>query len=164
VAFLIRGCIFVCRGAPASHAAAGSNDSGLLGRRPKPADADSSRSAGDAAAGDYSWTAARIEAFEPYPLADVAIGQEHALAVTQQVSWAVCYVTLLMLNTCSHSLLVVHCYVWFGVDALVLFKVLELLGLFMRVRVSACCCDLSSHHGVPMCSDACVSAYMALLE
>jgi hypothetical protein len=27
----------------------------------------------------------RAEALEPYPLADVAIGQEHALAVTQQV-------------------------------------------------------------------------------
>jgi hypothetical protein len=26
-----------------------------------------------------------VEALEPYPLADVAVGQEHALAVTQQV-------------------------------------------------------------------------------
>jgi hypothetical protein len=64
---------------------AGSNDSGLLGRRPKPADDSSSNSAGDAAAADFSWTAVRVEALEPYPLADVAVGQEHALAVTQQV-------------------------------------------------------------------------------
>ncbi|KAF6255758.1 regulator of chromosome condensation 1/beta-lactamase-inhibitor protein II [Scenedesmus sp. NREL 46B-D3] len=77
----------------------GSNDSGLLGRRPKPADAASSRtgsssssssSAGDAAAADFSWAAVRAEALEPHPLADVALGQEHALAVTQQgllASW-----------------------------------------------------------------------------
>jgi hypothetical protein len=30
------------------------------------------------------------EALEPHPLADVAVGQEHALAVTQQVS-CVCF-------------------------------------------------------------------------
>ncbi|WIA14643.1 hypothetical protein OEZ85_003147 [Tetradesmus obliquus] len=60
----------------------GDNDSGLFGRRAKPA-ADTTAAAA-AAAADLSWTAVRVEALEPHPLADVAIGQAHALAVTQQ--------------------------------------------------------------------------------
>ncbi|WIA34826.1 hypothetical protein OEZ86_013124 [Tetradesmus obliquus] len=62
----------------------GDNDSGLLGRRAKPAADTTAAAAAAAAAADFSWTAVRVEALEPHPLADVAIGQAHALAVTQQ--------------------------------------------------------------------------------
>jgi len=84
----------------------GSNEASLLGKRPRsPADlapaasgqqvmlggdADMTHrrqvsSGGDTAGGDCSWRPVRLEALEPYALADVAQGPGHALAVTEQV-------------------------------------------------------------------------------
>jgi hypothetical protein len=69
------------------YAAAGSDDSGLLGRQPKLADAGRNSSAYQVAGGAYMWTAARVEALEPYPLPDATTRREHAPALTQLVSW-----------------------------------------------------------------------------
>jgi hypothetical protein len=78
----------------------GSNDCGLLCRRCSPVAAalgtgmvmdDSSMSGssmstdGNDALEDVSWLPVRVEAFEPYPVAAVALGLTHGLAVTQQV-------------------------------------------------------------------------------
>jgi alpha-tubulin suppressor-like RCC1 family protein len=73
----------------------GSNESGLLARRPRQQQQQLAAAAGgsDVAAmegvdepfEDFSWQPVRVEALEPYPLGSVALGGQHALAVTQQV-------------------------------------------------------------------------------
>lgn len=74
----------------------GSNDGGLLARRPRQQQQQpASDGSNSAAVGqqqqeeDFSWQPVRVEALEPYPLGSVALGGQHALAVTQQVgcSW-----------------------------------------------------------------------------
>lgn len=68
----------------------GSNDSGLLARRPRAQQQQQEEEQAAAASGgssgsDVSWVPVRVEALEPHPLAAVALGARHALAVTQQV-------------------------------------------------------------------------------
>ncbi len=63
----------------------GSNESGQLGVKHLPASAAYSQGSEGSEEGQFSWRPVRVEALEPYPLADVACGAGHVVAVTKQV-------------------------------------------------------------------------------